>query len=70
MLNLRENNDHRPGWMLIGGFMACIIGSTAIVFGTMGAALPLVIIGSVVLGAVLGACVGGISNNIIRNGRI
>ena len=73
MVNLRENNGHRPSWMIIGGFMVCIIGSTLIMFGTMGAAIPLVIIGSVIIGGVLGAGIGGFvrtQHDIIRNRRM
>ena len=49
-----HENKPRSNWMIIAGFLVVIVGSTLIMFGTMGAALPLVIAGSVIIGSLLG----------------
>ena len=55
-----NNPDRKPllGLIFVGGLLVCLLGSTLVVVGTMGTALPLVVIGGFVIGS---AVLGGIA---------
>jgi hypothetical protein len=42
-------------WVVIGGLLLVILGSALVIFGTMGASIPLIVIGAGILGGVVGA---------------